>query len=128
MPLVADGQEDHGIDEICATCNVCERCCPGDAISPDKKTVAGVHRWIIDTPACQPYFYGLYGCKICLMVSPLNAKSIFAEGFKPIARDIRDAKDAEGLLALSESRTEMSYAEFDYGAAGAPAIAPDPED
>jgi hypothetical protein len=40
-------------------------------------------------------------------------------------RDIRTAKDAQGLLSLIESRTEMQYGEFDYGAQGDPAIAPD---
>ncbi len=125
LPLTPDGPRDSGIDEVCASCNICTRFCPGDAIKPDKQTVAGVERWIVDRPACEPWFHKLYGCKICLMVCPFNAKSIFADSFKPTARDIRDAKDANGLLALIESRTEMHYDAFDYGASGAPAIAPD---
>jgi len=127
LPLTPDGPKDFGIEEVCASCNICTRFCPGDAIGPDKKTVAGIERWSVDRAACEPWFHRLYGCKICLMVCPLNAKSIFAEAFKPTARDIRDAKDAKGLLALIESRTEMRYGELDYGAAGDPPIAPEDE-
>lgn len=106
MPLIADGPQDHGIDDICANCNICERFCPGDAIKPDKKTVAGIERWYIDTPACEPYFYGLYGCKICLMVCPFNARGALKEAFKPVAADIRQAKDADGLMTVIRERSE----------------------
>ena len=115
MPLVADGPRDYGIDEICAACLVCARFCPGDAIKHDKKEVNGIVRWLIDTPACEPYFHQLYGCKICLMVCPYNGRGAFKERYKAIARDIRAAKDAKGMLALIESRTDLRYEEFDYG-------------
>lgn len=113
MPLVTDGPKDFGIDEICANCNVCERFCPGEAIKPEKQTVAGVTRWYVDTPSCEPYFYKLYGCKICLMVCPFNGRGARKDQFKPIAKDIRDAKDAKGLLALIESRTDFREDEFE---------------
>jgi len=125
LPLTPDGPQDFGIDEVCASCGICTRFCPGDAIKPDKKSIAGVERWSVERAACEPWFHKLYGCKICLMVCPLNAKSIYKENFKATARDIRAAKDAQGLLGLIESRTEMRYGEFDYGAQGDPAIAPD---
>jgi ferredoxin len=32
MPLVVDGPRDSGIDEVCQSCMVCSRFCPGDAI------------------------------------------------------------------------------------------------
>ena len=80
------------------------------------------------TPGRAPWFHKLYGCKICLMVCPFNARSVFAEAFKPTARDIRGAKDAAGLLALIESRTEMQYDEFDYGPGSGPPIAPDEDE
>jgi Pyruvate/2-oxoacid:ferredoxin oxidoreductase delta subunit len=114
MPLIADGPQDHGIDEICTSCRICARFCPGDAIGHDKKTVNGVTRWHIDTPACEPYFHKLYGCKICLMVCPFNARGALKERYKPIARDIRAAKTAEGLLALIEQRTDLRTHEFGY--------------
>lgn len=125
MPLVADGQRDYGIDEICATCNVCARFCPGDAIKHDKKEVNGILRWIVDTPACEPYFHKLYGCKICLMVCPYNGRGPLKEQFKQVAKDIREAKDAKGMLDLIESRTDMKYGDFDYGT-GEPRSKPPP--
>ncbi len=82
----------------------------------------------MDRPSCEPWFHKLYGSKICLMVCPFNVKSAFADAFKPTARDIRAAKDAEGLLALIEARTEMNYEAFDYGTEGDPPIAPDAPD
>lgn len=114
MPLRIDGPSDDGIEEVCANCNVCERFCPGQAIRPDKQTINGVERWFVDTPICEPYFYKMYGCKICLMVCPFNARGILKEQFKPTAEDIRQAKDAEGLLKLIEERTDLQYEDFDY--------------
>jgi len=113
MPLVADGPQDYGIDEVCANCNLCQRFCPGDAIKPEKKTVNGITRWYIDTPACEPYFHRLYGCKICLMVCPFNGRGDLKEQFRATAKDIRKANDAEGMLALVEGRSNISYEDFD---------------
>ena len=113
MPLAADGPQDFGFDEVCAKCGVCERFCPGDAIKPEKKTVNGVTRWHVDTPACEPYFHRLYGCKICLMVCPLNSRSIFRESFKANAKLIVQTKNAQGMLSLIEERSGISYEEFE---------------
>ncbi|MDA0239914.1 MAG: 4Fe-4S dicluster domain-containing protein, partial [Proteobacteria bacterium] len=114
MPLVVDGPRDYGIEEVCANCNICERFCPGDAIKPDKQTANGVARWRVDTPACEPYFFRMHGCKICLSVCPYNARSAFKEQFKPMARDIRDAKDAKGMMKLIAERTGIDYELLDY--------------
>jgi epoxyqueuosine reductase QueG len=113
MPLVPDGPKDYGIDEVCATCNVCTRFCPGDAIKPAKQVVNGIERWHVDTPACEPYFHRLYGCKICLMVCPLNSRGTFREEFKRASRVLVQARDARGMLALLEARTAMRYEDFD---------------
>jgi epoxyqueuosine reductase QueG len=113
MPLVADGPRDFGIEEVCTKCNVCARFCPGDAIKPDKKLVNGVERWHVDTPACEPYFHKLYGCKICLMVCPLNSRGIFGDSFKRASKLLVQTKDAKGMLALIEQRTDMHYEDFD---------------
>jgi Pyruvate/2-oxoacid:ferredoxin oxidoreductase delta subunit len=118
MPLQADGPKDFGIDEVCAKCGVCARFCPGDAIKHDKKVVNGVERWHVDTPACEPYFHQLYGCKICLMVCPLNSRGVFGEAFKRAAKILVKAKDARGMLALIEERTDMHYEDFDAPPSG----------
>ena len=112
MPLAVDGPKDHGIDEICVRCGVCTRFCPGDAIKPVKKRVNGVERWHVDTPACEPYFHRLYGCKICLMVCPLNAKGKFGAEFKKASKVLVQTRDAKGMLALIEERTDMHYEDF----------------
>ena len=113
MPLLVDGPYDHGIDEVCAKCGVCERFCPGDAIMPEKKSVNGIERWIVERETCEPYFHKLYGCKICLMVCPLNSRGIYGDAFKQLARDMVSTKDAAGMLALIEERTDMKYGDFD---------------
>jgi epoxyqueuosine reductase len=112
IPLKADGPKDFGIDEVCTRCGVCERFCPGDAIKPTKQVVNGIERWHVDTPACEPYFHQLYGCKICLMVCPLNSRGIFSAAFKAASKVMVKAKDAKGMLALIEERTDMHYEDF----------------
>ena len=105
LPLVVDGPQDFGMEDLCAHCNICTRLCPGDAIKPDKETVKGVTRWYVDTAACFPYFQALWGCKICLMVCPFNGRSLNKESFKEIAKNIKRAKTKEGLLAILAERT-----------------------
>ena len=68
----------------------------------------------MDTLACIPYFRKLYGCKICLMVCPLNSRGIFKDGFREVAKDIRAAKDGPGLVKLLEERTGLNYDDYDY--------------
>ncbi len=109
MPLVVDGPRDYGIDEICTNCNICSRFCPADAIKDEKEDNNGVTRWRVDTALCEPYFHELYGCKICLMVCPFNARGEFKEQFKPTAKMIREAKTAEGLMAIMEESTDLTY-------------------
>lgn len=110
MPLVSDGPRDLGLDEICSKCQICARFCPGDAIKHEKKEVNGVQRWYVDTPACEPYFFGLHGCKICLSVCPLNARGALRDKFKLIADDIRDAENAAGMLDLLSQRSGIDFA------------------
>ena len=115
MPLEPDGPKDSGIDEVCMRCGVCTRFCPGDAIKPLKQVVNGVQRWHVDTPACEPWFHKLYGCKICLMVCPLNSKGLFGEDFKRASKILVKTKDAKGMLRLIEERTDMHYEDFLIG-------------
>ena len=116
MPLIVDGPKDHGIDDVCPNCQICARFCPGDAIKHEKKEVAGVERWYVDTPACEPYFFRMHGCKICLSVCPFNAKSVFKDQFKPMAKDIRKAGDAKGMMRLIAERTGINYEALEFDA------------
>jgi epoxyqueuosine reductase QueG len=99
----------------CTKCGVCTRFCPGDAIKPERQTINGVLRWHVDTPACEPYFHKLYGCKICLMVCPLNSRGIFSENFKLAAKVLVKTKDAKGMLKLIEEKNDMRYEDFGEG-------------
>lgn len=109
MPLVVDGPQDYGIDEICTNCSICSRFCPGDAISDQKEVNNGVTRWRIDTPKCEPYFHELFGCKICLMVCPFNARGSYKEQYKPTGKMIREAKTSEGLMKIMQESTDLDY-------------------
>jgi epoxyqueuosine reductase len=112
MPLKADGPKDFGIFEVCSKCQMCSRFCPGEAIASEPQEVNGLTRWHIDTPACEPFFHKLYGCKICLMVCPFNAKGDFKDAFKALSKDLIKAKDAPGLLDMLTGRTDMHLDEF----------------
>ncbi|NQV55296.1 MAG: 4Fe-4S dicluster domain-containing protein, partial [Rhodospirillales bacterium] len=112
MLLIADGPKDFGIDEICTNCDICTRFCPGEAISSQKADVDGMLRWQIDTPACHPHFLRLYGCKICLSVCPMNARGGKKAEYKAVAADIRQAKDAAGMLKLIDARGDLKLEEF----------------
>jgi Pyruvate/2-oxoacid:ferredoxin oxidoreductase delta subunit len=114
LPLIADGPKDYKFDEFCTNCNVCTRFCPGDAIVPEKKEVNGIVRWHVDTEACEPYFYELYGCKICLMVCPFNNQGSQREHYAPVIQDIVAAKDAAGILELIKQRTNMAPSDVNF--------------
>lgn len=112
MPLIADGPKDHGIDEICSNCDICTRFCPGSAIKPQKTEAAGIRRWQVDAPACHPHFLRMFGCKICLSVCPMNARGNQKSLYKPVAKDIRKAKNAAGMLKLITERSNLEFDDF----------------
>ena len=76
--------------------------------------VVSIVRWHVDTAACEPYFYELYGCKICLMVCPFNNRSLQRDLYAPVINDIVAAKDAASLLELIKQRTQMEHADVDF--------------
>lgn len=114
MPLEIDGPQDHGMDEICMNCGICERFCPGQAIIPEKREVAGVVRWHVDSDKCQPYFSRLYGCKVCLSVCPLTARAPnLRENYKSMSKSIKEAKDAKGMIEMIDNKTPLNLKAFD---------------
>ena len=70
LPLVPDKPVDIGVEDICATCQACNRACPPDAIFTEKQWVRGEKKWYVDFDKCMPYFSSTYGCGICLEVCP----------------------------------------------------------
>lgn len=76
LPLEPDAPDVFGADDFCASCQVCARACPPDAIFPEKQTVRGEHKWYVDFDRCVPFFVDNHGCAICLAVCPWSRPGI----------------------------------------------------
>jgi epoxyqueuosine reductase QueG len=70
LPVAIDAPADAGVEDFCATCQVCVNECPPDAIYNEKQMVRGVKRWYVDFDKCVPYFNENSACGICLAVCP----------------------------------------------------------
>jgi Pyruvate/2-oxoacid:ferredoxin oxidoreductase delta subunit len=70
LPLIADQQDEFGVDDFCSRCRVCEKGCPADAFAQEKQMVRGVERWYVDFDKCLPYFNDNFGCGICVNICP----------------------------------------------------------
>jgi len=70
LPLRCDQPEDTGVDDFCATCQICTTNCPPQAIKPEKQLLRGNTRWYVDFDKCIPYFVENHGCGICIGVCP----------------------------------------------------------
>lgn len=76
MPLEADTPLDFGSDDFCASCNVCTRVCPPDAIFEEKQFVRGERKWYVDFDKCVPYFNDHFGCGICIAECPWSIPGV----------------------------------------------------
>lgn len=76
MPLAADAPDVFGADDFCASCQVCARACPPDAISHAKQTVRGETKWYVDFDRCVPYFNEHLGCAICIAACPWSQPGV----------------------------------------------------
>lgn len=70
LPLAADTPVDIGVDDFCASCQICVTNCPPHAIFEAKQMVRGVERWYVNFDTCVPYFSEQGGCGICIEVCP----------------------------------------------------------
>ncbi|MEM6928604.1 MAG: 4Fe-4S dicluster domain-containing protein [Myxococcota bacterium] len=70
LPLVPSAPVDIGVDDFCASCQVCVTNCPPHAIFDTKQLVRGEVRWYVDFDTCTPYFSANGGCGICIEVCP----------------------------------------------------------
>lgn len=75
-PFALTPPQDHGIDDFCANCRICEDACPPEAIAPHKQTVRGTSKWYVDFDRCLPYFNETQGCAICIAVCPWSRPGI----------------------------------------------------
>ena len=90
MPLVATKPDRFGADEFCASCHICTRECPPDAIYEDKQMVRGVERWYVDFDKCIPYFTEAATCGICIAVCPWTRPTVRPKLLATMARRLGD--------------------------------------
>ncbi|MAH87294.1 MAG: (Fe-S)-binding protein [Kiloniella sp.] len=75
-PLPLSAPVDHGIDDFCMNCRVCEDACPPKAIGPEKQRVRGELKWYVDFDKCLPFFNEHQGCAVCLAVCPWSRPGV----------------------------------------------------
>ncbi|MFY9209849.1 MAG: 4Fe-4S dicluster domain-containing protein [Aestuariivita sp.] len=75
-PFAPTPPRDHGIDDFCRNCRICEDACPPEALFPEKKTVRGELKWYVDFDKCIPFFNETHGCGICIAVCPWSRPGV----------------------------------------------------
>ena len=94
-PLPLSQPEDHGIDDFCASCQICAKACPPDAIFETKQTVRGQEKWYVDFDKCLPFFNEHQGCAICIAVCPWSRPGVGLNLAAKLERR-RERLEAEG--------------------------------
>jgi len=74
LPLVPDQPVSFGVQDFCAVCLKCARCCPAQAIPQGERQVDnGITRWVIDREACYRFWRQVgTDCATCLYVCPYS--------------------------------------------------------
>lgn len=75
-PFAPTPAQEHGIDDFCTNCRICEDACPPEALSPGKQTVRGATKWYVDFDKCLPFFNQTNGCAICIAVCPWSRPGV----------------------------------------------------
>ena len=88
-PFAPTPSREFGIDDFCTRCRVCEKACPPEAISPDKKLVRGTNKWYVDFDRCIPFFAESSGCAICIAVCPWSKPGVGLNIADKLARRAR---------------------------------------
>lgn len=112
LPLAMDSPRIEGIDDFCTKCQMCVNYCPGDAIDNEKQEVRGVHKWVVDTEKCAPYFATYYACAVCLKVCPWNA-SAFGGGYKQAFIDTIKRTDRDELRSELQAGAQQAWSLLD---------------
>lgn len=91
-PFAPTPARDHGIDEFCQSCRICQDACPPEALLSEKQTVRGVNKWYVDFDKCLPFFNQTHGCAICIAVCPWSRPGV---GLNLAAKLARRAKRSQ---------------------------------
>ena len=85
-PFAPTPPAEHGIDDFCASCRICEDACPPEAILPEKQWVRGTRKWYVDFDRCIPFFNETHGCAICIAVCPWSRPGVGPRLAEKLAR------------------------------------------
>lgn len=96
VPLIAGRPEELHVDDFCASCKLCTRACPPQAIFPQKQWVRGVRKWYVSFDKCVPYFNDTFGCNICIKVCPFSRPGVSAPLFEKIRKRREGGLGANG--------------------------------
>jgi ferredoxin len=102
LPLVPDAPRGFGVQDFCATCLKCARCCPAQAIPFGERQVDnGLTRWVIDREACYRFWRQVgTDCATCLYVCPYSKENNF---FHRLVREVtRSSRLAQRVAALGD--------------------------
>jgi len=72
LPFFSTENEYQWVEEYCATCQVCVRKCPVEAIMPEPQRHQDGRVSYVINERCFPYFSDYYGCSVCIAVCPFN--------------------------------------------------------
>ncbi|RLE02852.1 MAG: reductive dehalogenase [Candidatus Aminicenantes bacterium] len=95
LPLVPDQPISFGVQDFCASCLKCARCCPAQAIPHGERQVDnGITRWVIDREACYRFWRQVgTDCATCLYVCPYSKENnLFHQVIRVATRSSRLAQ------------------------------------
>jgi NAD-dependent dihydropyrimidine dehydrogenase PreA subunit len=107
LPMALDGSVDSGVEDFCASCQVCASACPPKAIFPEKQWVRGERKWYVDFDKCIPYFTLTHGCAICIEVCPWSEPG---RGFKIAEKMLARRPKGTGARASASGQHDLAGA------------------
>jgi epoxyqueuosine reductase len=75
-PFALTSARQHGVDDFCQNCRICQDACPPEALFAEKQTVRGEQKWYVDFDKCLPFFNQTHGCAVCIAVCPWSRPGV----------------------------------------------------
>lgn len=92
-PFAPTPPRNHGVDEFCQNCRICQDACPPEALFSEKKTVRGAQKWYVDFDKCLPFFNQTHGCAVCIAVCPWSRPGVGLNLAAKLARRAKRSSD-----------------------------------